>query len=147
MTTTIQPRRGRRAITAIALAPLLALAGAGAAHADSAPLRWTFDKCAANTPGVWEGTATGFGATVPLRTELTGGWESAHILHVTFDWQVGDLYLARLEGTLNQQTGAVVMNGTVAEGDYAGSQVHEEGQLYDAARSCFAGTITVLPAT
>ncbi|HEX5967716.1 MAG TPA: hypothetical protein VFY88_04500 [Intrasporangium sp.] len=146
MATTIQRRRGRRAIAATAIAPLLALAGAGMAQADSAPLTWTFDKCAVSST-TWEGTATGLGATVPLRTELTGGWESAHILHVTFDWEVGDLYLARLEGTLNQQTGAVVMNGTVAEGDHAGSRVHEEGQLYDADRGCFAGTITVLPAT
>jgi hypothetical protein len=146
MTATIQPRRGRRAIAATAIAPLLALAYAGAAHADSAPLTWTFDKCPVSA-SVWEGTATGLGTTVPLRTELTGGWAAAHILHVTFDWEVGDLYVARLSGTLNQKTGAVVMNGTVAEGDYAGSQVHEEGQLYDADRGCFAGTITVLPAT
>ena len=146
MTTTIQPRRGRRAITATALAPLLALAGAGVAQAHSAPLTWTFYKCAVSAT-TWEGAATRLGTTVPLRTELTGGWGSAHILHVTLDWQVGDLYLARLEGTLNQQTGAVVMNGTVAEGDHAGSQVHEEGQLYDAEHGCFAGTITVLPST
>jgi hypothetical protein len=146
MATTIQRRRGRRAIAATAIAPLLALAGASMAQADSAPLTWTFDKCAVSAT-TWEGTATGLGTTVPLRTELTGGWASAHIVHVTFDWQVGDLYLAGLEGTLNQQTGAVVMNGTVAEGDHAGSRVHEEGQLYDADRGCFAGTITVLPAT
>ena len=143
MTTTIQRRRGRRAIAATAIAPLLALAGAGAAHASSAPLTWTFDKCAVSA-STWEGTATGLGATVPLRTQLTSAWQASHILHVTFDWEVGDLYLAPLKGTLNLETGAVVMNGTVAEGDYAGSQVHEEGQLYDGARGCFAGTITVL---
>ena len=146
MTTTIQRRRGRRAIAATAIAPLLALAGAGAAHASSAPLTWTFEKCA-TSGSTWDGTATGPEGSVPLRTELTGLQETAHIWHVTLDWEVGDVYLARLKGTVNLQTGAVVMNGTVAEGDYAGSRVHEEGQLYDGARGCFAGTITVLPST
>ena len=146
MSTTIQRRRGRRAIAATAIAPLLALAYAGAAHADSAPLTWTFEKCA-TSGSTWEGTATGPDGTVALRTELTGLRETARIWHVSLDWEVGDLYLARLNGTLNLKTGAVVMNGTVAEGDYAGSQVHEEGQLYDADRGCFAGTITVIPAT
>ena len=143
MNTTIQRRRGRRAIIATAIAPLLALAGIGAAHADASPLTWTFDKCATSS-STWEGTATGLGTTVDLRTELTGLRETAHIWHVTLDWEVGDLYLARLAGTVNVKTGAVVMNGPVVEGDYAGSQVHEEGQLYDGTRGCFAGTITVL---
>jgi hypothetical protein len=123
--------------------PLLALAGAGVAHAESAPLTWTFDKCA-TSGSTWDGTATGPEGTVDLRTALTDLRESTYIWHVTLDWEVGDLYLARLSGTLNLKTGAVVMNGTVAEGDYAGRQVHEEGQLYDAANGCFAGTITVL---
>ena len=146
MTTTIQPRRGRRAIAAIVVAPLLALATAGAADAQSAPLTWTFEKCATGS-STWDGTATGPDGTVDLHTELTGLRETAHIWHVTLDWEVGDLYVAPLKGTVNLQTGAVVMTGTVAEGDHAGSQVHEEGQLYDAERECFAGTITVLPAT
>ena len=100
MTTTIQRRRGRRAVAATAIAPLLALAYAGAAHADSAPLTWTFEKCA-TSGSTWEGTATGPDGTVALRTELTGLRETARIWHVSLDWEVGDLYLARLNGTLN----------------------------------------------
>lgn len=130
---------------AAAIAPLLVLAPAGTARAD-APLTWTFDKCATKQDGVWKGTAT-LDTTEKLRTELTSASQSGQILHVTFDWEVGNLFLAPLSGTLNLDTGAVVMNGTITEGAYAGSNVHEEGQLYDAENSCFAGTLTVQPAT
>ena len=59
---------------------------------------------------------------------------------------VGSTYLAQLSGVLNLKTGAVVMKEPVTEGQYAGSQVHEEGKLSDPANSCFAGTIRVMPA-
>lgn len=39
------------------------------------------------------------------------------------------------------------MNGQVTEGSHVGSQVHEEGQLYDMTNSCFARTIQVMPAS
>jgi hypothetical protein len=44
-------------------------------------------------------------------------------------------------------TGAVIMNGTVVDGFLQGAQVHEEGQLVDAATLRFEGTIQVMPAT
>ncbi|KRC91069.1 hypothetical protein ASE25_21835 [Terrabacter sp. Root85] len=87
------------------------------------------------------------GATASLRTRLTSVRAGGTVLHVTFDWEVGETFIAPLTGTLNQSTGAVVMNGVVAEGAHAGSQVHEQGQLYDPDRSCFTGTIQVMPAT
>jgi hypothetical protein len=124
----------------------LALAQPAAASPDSAPLTWTFDKCSAG-PGVWKGIAQGpDGTSQSLTTYLTSR-QTAGALHVDFDWHVGDTYLAQLTGTLNLKTGAVVMNGQVAEGSYVGSQVHEEGQLYDPINSCFAGTIQVMPAS
>lgn len=146
MTSSTWSRRGRRLVAATAVAPLVALAAAGGAGASSAPLTWTFDKCAVSG-GTWEGTATRGGTTEGLRTELTGLDETGSVWHVTFDWHVGTRFVAPLRGTLNLNTGAVVMNGTVARGEHTGSQVHEEGQLYDPQRLCFAGSITVLPAT
>jgi hypothetical protein len=135
------------AALALAAAAPVALIQPAAATPDSAPLIWTFDKCAV-TEGVWQGMAQGpTGAGEPLETRLTGLRQTDSVLHVDFDWQVGDTYLARLSGILNLKTGAVVMDGRVAEGQYAGSRVHEEGQLYDAENSCFAGTIQVLPAS
>lgn len=144
---TTQFRGTRRAIAAAAIAPLLALGAAGAARADSAPLRWSFDKCPVSATD-WTGTATGPGGTVSLRTHLTDFQQSgiSPILRVTFDWAVGDVFVASLRGTLNMDSGAVVMNGIVATGQYAGSRVHEEGQRY-LGGGCFAGTIQVLPAS
>lgn len=150
MNANLMHRRTRRLVAAAVVTPLLAVSAAGVGLAETRPLTWTFDKCAVSGT-VWEGSATGLGTTVPLRTELTSGAptgnEHGRVLLVTFDWQVGEVYLAELKGTLNGQTGGVVMNGTITEGEYAGSQVHEEGQLYDAEHFCFRGTITVLPNT
>jgi hypothetical protein len=135
------------AALALAAATPIALAGSATAVAESTPLTWTFDKCSVG-PGMWQGTAHGpTGAAEPLQTELTSARQTDDVLHVDFNWHVGTTYLAQLSGTLNLKTGAVVMNGQVTEGQYVGSRVHEEGQLYDAANSCFAGTIRVIPAS
>jgi hypothetical protein len=136
-------------IAAVALAAIapVALAGSATAAPQSAPLTWTFDKCSVG-PGAWEGTANGpTGVTAKLQTQLTSARQTGSVLHVDFDWHVGTTYLAQMSGVLNLKTGAVVMNGRVTEGQYLGSRVHEEGQLYDATDSCFAGTIRVMPAS
>lgn len=145
-------RRGLRCLAAAASAPLLILAPS-AAQAGQAPITWTFDKCQDGS-GVWTGSATSDGTTDSLRTQLTGAWPvddegdpTTPILHVTFNWEVQGVLLANLRGILNTSTGSVVMNGVVVDGAYAGSRMHEEGQLYDAERFCFAGTFSVLPAT
>ena len=52
-------------------------------------------------------------------------------------------FVARLDGTLNTATGAVVMSGRVARGAYRGSWVEEQGQLVDPATARFEGTIDV----
>src|SRR5215475_13786694 len=142
-------RLGRTGLSIAALATALpvVLSQPATASASSAPLIWTFDKCAAS-PGVWQGTAYGPGDTQEsLETQLTSLRGTGSVLHVDFNWHVGETYLAQLIGTLNLDTGAVVMNGQVAEGSYVGSRVHEEGQLYDSTHSCFAGTIQVMPAS
>ncbi|HYJ68974.1 MAG TPA: hypothetical protein VEX15_15095 [Nocardioidaceae bacterium] len=135
------------AALALAAATPVAVIGPATAAPASAPLVWTFDKCSVG-PGMWQGTATGpSGVPELLDTEVTGSQQTDGVLHVDFNWQVGTRYLAQLSGVLNLKTGAVVMDGRVTEGQYVGSRVHEEGQLYDATRSCFAGTIRVMPAS
>jgi hypothetical protein len=52
-----------------------------------------------------------------------------------------------LEGILNSEAGAVVMNGTVIDGLLLGAQVYEEGQLIDPATQRFAGSIWIMPGT
>lgn len=114
---------------------------------DSRPLVWTFTKCGGEF-GPWQGSAIGpNGEDEVLLTELTGGQGTGQVLQLEIDWVVGDAYTAKLSGTLNKRTGAVVMNGQVVAGDFLGSRVHEEGQLIssDNGKLCFAGTIRVMP--
>jgi hypothetical protein len=124
--------------------------GASTAAAESAPARLTFDKSIVDpADGVWEGTTAGDVAGA-LRTELRGLQVTGPIWHVTFDWIVNagpQSFTARLAGTLNTTTGAVVMNGTVIDGWLEGAQVHETGQLVDAATLRFQGSIRLMPAT
>lgn len=119
------------------------------ADAPQHPVRLDFNKCLVDPAGVWEGEVTG-DVGGDLRTELTGLRIAGAIWHVRFDWVIDAddrSFVAALEGTLNTRTGAVVMNGRVIDGYLHGAQVHEQGQLVDAASSCFAGTIRIMPAT
>jgi hypothetical protein len=124
--------------------------GASAAPAESAPVRLSFEKSIVDpTAGVWEGATAGDVAGA-LRTELRGLQVTGPIWHVSFDWIVTagpQSFTARLSGILNTATGAVVMNGTVIDGWLEGAQVHETGQLIDAATLRFQGSIRLMPAT
>ncbi|HKE76814.1 MAG TPA: hypothetical protein VKB57_24555 [Acidimicrobiales bacterium] len=115
----------------------------------SAPVTMAFEKEAV-APGVWQGTVAGDvnGDLTTRLTSCTGC--SGQIWHVEFDWIIdagAESFTAHLAGILNTRTGKVVMNGTVVAGFLRGAQVHEEGQLVNAATLGFEGTITVLPAT
>jgi hypothetical protein len=118
----------------------------------NAPLRLTFEKEAA-APGVWEGSVTGDvdGDLTTVLTSCNGPKPcSGRIWHVEFDWIVdagAESFTAHLTGILNNVTGAAIMNGTVVDGFLQGAQVHEQGQLVNAATLRFEGTITVMPAT
>jgi hypothetical protein len=114
------------------------------------PVLITFDKVLAEE-GVWEGTVTGE-VVGDLRTELRDVRETGKIWHVEFDWIVtaddeAKSFTARLNGILNNNTGSVVMNGTVIDGWLKGARVHEEGQLTDPVELRFEGTIKINPAT
>ena len=97
--------------------------------------------------GQFEGT-TGGAAPGTLRTICNLAPNNAVLVQLTCDWQISagqHSFDAPLTGTLNWQTGDVVMNGQVAAGWQAGAQVHESGHLIDAARLEFAGTIQIQP--
>jgi hypothetical protein len=129
---------------------LLAAFGAGVpeAAASSSPVRLSFDK-SASIVGEWEGIVTG-DVNGALRTVLLSRKVTGSIWLVEFDWVVTageSSFVARLSGTLNTATGAVVMNGAVTSGFLLGARVHEEGQLVDAGASRFVGTITIATAS
>lgn len=124
------------------------LVGSAAAD-DSAPLYLSFEKADPDQNYVWNGTVSGDIAGA-LETRLLSAQQSGPILQVEFDWIVDagpQSFTARLSGILDTQSGSVTMNGTIIEGYLEGAQVHEEGQLVDAANSAFMGTIRIMPAT
>jgi hypothetical protein len=111
-----------------------------------APIELNFDKTAV-AEGMWQGTVDG-DITGSLETRLTDPRVTGPIWHVRFDWIItadDQSFVADLRGTLNNETGAVVMNGTVVEGYLLGAQVHEVGQLVDAATLRFQGSIRLEP--
>src|SRR5215475_16026940 len=138
-------RPARRRRTAIPAAPMRMFAGAALccaaltatailavpALADgAAPAYVTFDKHAVG-PGEFAGTTGGAApGTVHTICNLTPLNEILYQL--TCDWQISagqHSFYAPLTGTLNWQTGDVVMNGHIASGWQAGHQVHETGHL------------------
>lgn len=122
----------------------------GSAAADnSAPLYLSFEKADPDGNYIWNGAVSG-DVSGDLETRLLSARQTERILHVEFDWIVDagpQSFTARLKGILDLQTGSVTMNGTIIEGYLAGAQVHEEGQMVDAANSGFVGTIRITPAT
>lgn len=141
------------ALVGLVAAGVLSLGLSFAAPAGAAaPLGLTFEKKAVAV-GVWEGSVSG-DVDGDLTTVLTGCTGpnpcSGEIWHVEFDWIIdagAESFTAHLSGVLNNVTGAVIMNGTVVDGFLQGAQVHEEGQLVDAATLAFEGSIQVMPST
>jgi hypothetical protein len=125
-------------------------AGASSATASNEPVRIQFDKSISNPDTfTWTGTVSG-DVSGGLTTQLTSLRVSGPVWHVTFDWIIdaGERsFVADLSGTLNTNTGRVVMNGTVVEGWLLGARVHEQGQLVDPATLRFVGDIRVMPAS
>ena len=153
MTVSSSLRRPTSALVLLMLAGLLSLGLAHAAPASAAaPLNLTFQKESVGA-GMWHGTVAGDidGDLTSVLTGCTGPNPcSGRIWHVEFDWIIAagaESFTAHLSGTLDTQTGQVVMNGTVVDGFLLGAQVHEEGQLVNPATLGFEGTIRVMPST
>jgi uncharacterized protein YdbL (DUF1318 family) len=133
----------RPIVARIALA-LAALALLGLASAQAIDL--TFEKAAVGDT-VWTGRVSGDVDGV-LTTVLITADSSQAVWQVEFYWIVSAddpnrSFVARLSGTLNSETGEVAMSGQVVDGYREGARVEEQGQLVDADRSAFSGTITV----
>ena len=125
-------------------------ATAAGAATSSEPVRLGFDKSISDPVGlVWTGSVSG-DVSGGLTTRLTGLRVSGPIWHVRFDWIVTAgqrSFVADLTGTLNNDTGQVVMDGSVAQGWLRGAHVHEEGQPVDPTTLRFVGAIRIMPAS
>jgi hypothetical protein len=150
----VMAERGSKRLRALAFVALVAaglLVLAVPARASS-PVNLTFEK-AAVAEGAWEGAVSGdiSGDLTTFLTACNGPKPcTGPIWHVEFDWVIdagSESFTAHLSGVLNNVTGSVVMNGTVVDGFLEGAQVHEEGQLVNAATFGFEGTIRIMPAT
>jgi opacity protein-like surface antigen len=129
----------------VAMMACAALLAPSAAQATS-PVHLTFDKSASG-PGTWQGTVSG-DVSGDLTTVLRDLRVTGDVWHVEFDWIVSagsQSFTARLDGILNTETGAVVMNGRVIDGYLVGARVHEEGQLVDPGTLRFVGSIRIMP--
>jgi hypothetical protein len=135
---------GSAAVCAAVAAP--AMMAAPALADGAAPSYVTFDKHYVGS-GQFEGT-TGGAAPGTVHTTCTLTPLNPVLVQLGCDWQISagqHSFDAPLTGTLNWQTGSVAMNGEIASGWQAGSQVHETGQLINAATLEFAGTIRIEP--
>jgi len=135
---------GSAAACAALAAPVVMAAPALADGA--APSYVTFDKHYVGS-GQFEGT-TGGAAPGTVRTICNLAPNNPVLVQLACDWQISAgqrSFDAPLTGTLNWQTGNVVMNGEIASGWQAGAQVHETGHLVNAATLEFAGTIRIEP--
>ena len=125
-----------------------AVAPAGADPDGNAVIRMDFAKSNPDADLMWNGAVSG-DVNGDLVTQLLNypPRVSDGVWHVEFDWHVdGDYtFTARLKGILDTKTGRVTMNGPIIAGDWLGAQVHEQGQLVDAATSTFVGTIQIMP--
>jgi hypothetical protein len=126
----------------------VASAADASAASNARVIELQFDKSSTG-PGTWAGTVSGAFAG-DLETVLLGAEESGPILRVEFDWIISNTtnnrdFTARLNGILNLNTGAVVMNGEVIDGYLVGARVHEEGQLVDPNAGQFQGLIRIMP--
>lgn len=112
------------------------------------PVMLMFEKSLLSE-GVWTGGVSG-DITGDLKTELLDLRVAGPVWHEVFNWLIEadeKSFTAQLSGTLNNNTGKVVMNGTVIDGWLKGAQVHEQGQLTDPDNLGFEGIIQINPAT
>lgn len=129
---------------------LLMMVVLGLVAVASSQVSLTFDKSAVSD-WVWIGTVSG-DITGTLVTTLVAADQSQPVWQVDFYWIVladdpSQSFVARLQGTLNSETGEVAMSGAVDEGYFAGAAVQEAGQLQNAETSNFTGTIELSATT
>jgi hypothetical protein len=128
-----------------------ATAQAGGPNVEVTFTKWRIDPILLTFAGVAGGDVPGtFAATVVDRTAFDNG----NIVKLVADYQViandaGHSFVARIEGTQNNQTQKAVLNGTITDGWLVGARVHV---TFDVIRPCpefdqpvcFTGVVRVM---
>jgi hypothetical protein len=97
--------------------------------------------------GVWEGTISGE-VQGKLRTVLVFADQSDPVWRVELEWFIeaddpNKSFVARLRGTINTESGAVVLNGEITEGYLVGSSIREQGQMLETAEAPVSGMVII----
>lgn len=129
----------------VAVVGILALSAP--ALAAESPIVLGFEKSNA-ADGYYVGTIEGGGT---LEMWLAGRELHGDTQHFTatveVDGSSAGSFTAVVRGKINLATGAVVLNGTVTDGDHEGARVNEESQLVGFDPLTFVGTIRIMPAS
>jgi hypothetical protein len=133
-----------RSILARLAAAFVALVLVGFVSAQG--LELTFEKAAVGDT-VWTGAVSG-DVEGTLTTVLIHADDAQPVWQVDFYWIItaddpARSFIARLDGTLDTETGEVALSGSVVDGYRAGARVEEQARLVDGERSEFHGTIVV----
>lgn len=128
------------------LVAILAIGWWAAMSVASAQTNLTFEKSSAQE-GTWLGTVGG-DVSGTLVSTIIAADQSQPVWQIELYWVIladdpSYTFIARMTGTLDSETGAVQMTGTVVDGYMEGAAVTEAGQLQDAETSTFTGTITI----
>jgi hypothetical protein len=100
----------------------------------------------------WFGNVSG-GINGDLETQVTGFFASGHILHIQTVWTVtnasgGKNFIANLDGTLDTNSGKLLLNGAIVNGYLVGARVHDEGVLTGftgVGGTIFEGSLWIMP--
>jgi hypothetical protein len=148
----------RMMVVGVALLALVLMAlPAGASNPGQAVVYFdkAYDAAESGAAGtaVFTGTVSG-DVSGTLKSTLLEGTVKGNgtINQVTFEWAIKDdnladgdqSFTAIASGTLNTQTGKVVMNGSVVSGYLQGAKFIEEGQLVDPNTLQFQGSMKLV---
>ena len=120
--------------------------GAAPASASSAPIVITYAKTCNQSIGHCEGTAGNSGT---LEMQVTSFRATGKAAQLTFtEWvTVGDIsFTAEMSGHASP-AGFIVLNGTVTEGSFVGTQIHQRSNFVSAAgiMTSWIGELRLMP--
>lgn len=99
----------------------------------------------------WTGSVSG-DVSGDLRTQVVGLRVSGAIWHIDTLWEIdagAASFNAELRGTLNTNTGKLLLTGQAVSGDLTGARIYDEGQLTGVdpvtGGTVFEGSILLIP--
>jgi len=131
-------------ITFAALAVTLLLHASIGLAGGSAPVHITFQKCFNPNTGIWEGTVDGDSGPGTVSYVDLPPFFGKKVQHFSGEYTVttGEgTFIAVVSGQWNSQTGQIVLNGAVTEGQHAGGQFHVRAE-WDGG-DCSHGTMEI----